>query len=711
MEAAAAFLASTSVAAAGGGQLFEALVGSVVGGVCSTEFLKTWSQSPSLAGATGAPAVAVGAGCVAAGAVAARAWDESVEGCCEKQIEDIQLHAHLRAPSGVDLIVAVRELLACFDWCMAVQESEKGFLEPSLAWLGLASSPASVNVPSTSDCTSSSSAASSSSSSSASEAGGADWSRSSPVREIPLSTKELQAQIARIWEVCCLQSQASSSGNVVAMAANKSLTLLDGVAWGQGKGNNNQSCPECTDPLFDLSVGVPVDHHGILAAVAYVLASFLKHRLGTWLRSEHSDRKALQRTVWSLSRHHLLDPDVSCDDVSDRQFKRGVQALLCLMDASLSWAPIDPFGVLGRCDASFGGLVKEAKSAITASQHASHLRQLVQALNTDSRTVWRRVSVHFDSLRERELPPPWTWVWTRSREASVLIRNHAKVQIRVELRKPKPRPSFPLPCLRLPWFLRTSTKESRVTALIGPGIEWALRPPPGDGWSFNVKLLSEAGVELGTKKMLRGRAWNFRVKTPKRPQSLEACEAGKKSEDSSSVCSTSAPSSYLSSSASSAPSERERCAEPVLPDTSAAKAPASTNINANINTNKNTPLPGPLATAAPSSLASKSPAISGSRRRVSISQNQSQLLSATICPKCLRQMRSRSCSPDFPVYRQGAECDRCEAMLVTSHQYSKGHSTAPFFHCGTCLVDLCHACAIRDLRETWWKEDIPADVV
>merc|ERR1719329_1320328 len=79
-----------------------------------------------------------------------------------------------------------------------------------------------------------------------------------------------------------------------------------------------------------------------------------------------------------------------------------------------------------------------------------------------------------------------------------------------------------------------------------------------------------------------------------------------------------------------------------------------------------------------------------------------ETLEAAICPRCLREMRSRSTRPTAATYAQGVECDRCsEKLLEVECAREPNEGNVEFFHCKRCWYDLCRSCALREMQDVW----------
>merc|ERR1719199_1379315 len=108
---------------------------------------------------------------------------------------------------------------------------------------------------------------------------------------------------------------------------------------------------------------------------------------------------------------------------------------------------------------------------------AARLKKSLNKAASGDTVTWRRLSVHLDAVRVRELPQPWSWIWVQAQDASMLVRNHTKVPLRVELHRPaaaktSPWADWPLlnAMMSLGGLLSSNDEQGPVIiADVGPG--------------------------------------------------------------------------------------------------------------------------------------------------------------------------------------------------------------------------------------------------
>jgi len=253
--------------------------------------------------------------------------------------------------------------------------------------------------------------------------------------------------------------------------------------------------------------------------------------------------------------------------------------------------------------------------------------------------------------------------------------------------------------------------EALITADVGPGIEWAMRPKAREGRNFELKLMTVHGVVVCSKKLRRGQTFDFRVNVPSQQPALEnnaedseanlvMVPPSKSDEDKPSgvdadgddvsICSTTAP-----------PSHTTRF--------SVASSSASTGANSVAPYAASVASSQPTEPAIPSisEAAVTPPTVGGIAEAPALALTQPPVeISTAICPQCLRQMRSRWTRPNAATYAEGVRCDKCEDIIFEEEDEGTSRkSKVAFFHCKRCWYDLCYSCALRDMREVWWEDD------
>jgi len=493
-----------------GDMTVSAGAGEIAGVAASVGFIGGLSKAGglSLLGVTGNGAVALGMASAAAGAAAAKAWcDTSEHGAYARRLAEVQRHAPLTAAPGVDLGSAVQQLLSSFDWCLKVEEGRAASSSSGGCVLG------SVLL----------------------DLLGTDVATRGVVCAHP--EREFRRHLRRIWRLCAQPpppQRRSPSGQKTGRVGHAAQLPVWPHSQGHSSGGSRQRREiEAYEKLFNLQRGAVTGARDACAALCFLVSSFLELRHDAPGVLRDAERASLRLAVAALARHPVFEYPVkgirSSDadagagadgspgrSDADREFRRGALALLCFLDAALTWRPLDPLGWMGTCDDSAGSLVSNMKGMCSYPVLARRLRAtLKQAADGDGAT-WRLLAVQLDVVRARELPEPWPWVWVQGEDASMLVRNHTKVRLRVELFRPQsatPSPWTDWPLLRL-FFPKD---QPILTADVGPGIEWALRPRAREGRQFQMRLVTKAGVVVVDKRLRRGQAFDFKVHVPPKP--------------------------------------------------------------------------------------------------------------------------------------------------------------------------------------------------
>jgi len=574
-----------------------------------------------LAGAV--PGLALGAASAAVGAAITKLWCDQ-EDAQVRCLGQVQKHTALRAAPEVDLCTAARTLLLSFDWCLSWEDDDEP--KGSLSGHPVDTDEGTVGTP--------------------------------PGKRRSLN-QEYRRHFRRIWRICAQPPPPHIVG---------SERSRRGSAHSRWRGVSSSSTLQQqhsvmdADKVFGQAPGQS-GARGVCAALCFLVSSFLEFRRGARGRFRDAERSSLRLATAALARHPALADVQALDEWQsspagasggageDLQFRHWAMALICFLDAALSWGPLDPLGWVGRCQGGEDALTVHYTGFCTFRAVAGKLRLRLRKALSGCRATWRRLAVQLDAVRERKLPEPWPWIWVRSPDAEMLVRNHSKVRLRVELH----RPPGAIPSVWADWPLlrRALQPQALLTADVGPGVEWVFRPQAPED-SFRVRVMSRAGIEVCSRGLRRGQAMDFRVSVPPRPDpravglgplALETrpCSKGPRS----SVGSTAAP-SELSTLASIEGSDAPELAAP---------------------------------------------------ERTEAKPLQGGGLSAAICPQCLRQMAARSTPPASGIYEEGARCDSCQAVVPTCDVAGREQ---PFFHCELCWYDLCYSCAVHEMLTVWW---------
>lgn len=587
------------------------------------------------------------------GGTACKKLFDAREFAISKRLSEVQRHALLTAAPGQDLAEAARQLLSSLDWALAVEEqhgSEKSAMAGRVF-----------------------------------RDGADDSNRAEVERRVRVNAKDWRRQLRRIWSLCSQQPGRRGARGKPASSSRRAVEKP--VAEPSMKDRQREEYEKLFNPKLG-SVQVPGD---ACAALCYLLSAFIELRHNAPGSLSDFDRQSLRLAVAALARHPVFEDDfddgMESTDAETRgiyEFRRGALLLFGILDAALAWQPVDPLGWFGSCEDSSGALVAQQQHRLSSfSGLATMLRKTLKKAAAGDRVTWRRLEVQLDSVKARELPPDWTAAWLHQKDASMLVRNRTKVPLRVELHRPhaKPSPWADWPLLRLlPDFGRP---RPILTAVIPPGIEWALRPKDMDGRLFQMRLITEAGVVVCSKQLRRGQIFDYEVRVPQ-PGAMRIAPARRtesrqeKDVEVESVASTAAPSSGFPSVNSAASSGWAAAFE---------AQPLQTRGSAKRKDLLEYSEPG---TAPVPSVQGK-----GASSASSFS---------AICPRCLGAMHARTTRPAATIYSGGVQCDQCEVELIAPRN-KKGHAHECFFHCVKCWYDLCHVCAEREMQEVWWRKD------
>jgi len=623
------------------------------------------------------PGIGMGAAATIAGALTMKGFSDEYEKAHELRLSEVRSHARLIASPRVALGPAMRQLLTSFNWCLSVEGRRSGGLSGASGPLNLAPFFGGGN-----------------------ESGDGDVSVGGNQRAIE---KEMRRQVRRIWKLCDQQPPRSLPKGRPGEGMGQKIFPRKST---KTKGRFEQECQtEAYDKLFNPQHNSVNGDRGLCAALCYLIGAFIRHRKMAPGGLQDGSRVSLRLAVAALARHQVFDEELPEKDESGEssdivEFRRGALALLPLLDAALAWKPVDPWGWFGNCEDDAPMLVAHTKGICSFPALAARLKKSLNKAASGDTVTWRRLSVHLDSIRVRDLPHPWSWIWVQAQDASMLVRNHTKVPLRVELHRPaaakmNPWADWPIinALISLGGLLRSyDDHDPLIIAEVGPGVEWAMRPKAREGRHFEMKLMTEQGVIVCSKRLRRGQTFDFHVNVPARNRpvmrraiesgNVRAAKAGEKEldEDDQSVCSTAAPSS-------------------LGPRLSVASSTASTTA-ASVTT------PPPLPLPAASGIApSRARAMRGIAETPPLASPANHL-DAAICPRCLREMRARFTRPTAATYAEGVACDRCSDKILEV-EVSGGHSESnvAFFHCRRCWFDLCQKCALKDMQDVWWCED------
>lgn len=619
---------------------------------------------------------AVGAASAAAGALVAKALTESsswtATGHGSQCLSEIRKSLHLAVVPGVPFGDLVRQLLKAVDWMLSVEASRGDLASSARGFLGLDAVDGEASAPEPA----------------VSRAGRCE-------------KKELRKHLRRLTALCA--SEPLLTHQRPCRPKRRSKVAPDFIGGVQRE-------EAVAAALFNPKRNVVRELRGLGASLCFLVGAVLRHRAGAqrWT-SQASERASLRLAVTALAQHPLLDPEddgiavgsYSVEEVT--QFRQGALALLCILDGALAWTPLDPMGWLGACKDSVLALVVGMPRVCAYPQLAMRLRVCLKKAAGACPATWRRLRVYFDMARATELPEPWPRVWLQSQDSSMLVRNLTKVPLRVELHRADrkvPSPWGDLPLIKALRRLTGFTEERLVfSELVGPGIEWALRPRACEGQHFQMKLLTQAGVVVSSRRLRRGQTFDFEVPVPQctvtvgppaRKVEELATRTGsaidikdEKGKHRHSLCSTVAPSTASRLSTSTCGS---MCS----------------------------PLPSPGAMSGMSSLPAAVREVDDEAQdsawepcaedAPATDRDAVDSLEVALCPRCLRRMVPRLTCPSFTAYAEGVQCDNCGTeLLKPGHHEQEQVKSRRFFHCQRCWFDLCGACALQDMTDVWWN--------
>lgn len=506
--------------------------------------------------------------------------------------------------------------------------------------------------------------------------------------------KDLRRHLRGIWRSCAQPppsvSSASSAGG---------SSYLHGQPRSATSSSRYERKQKSKDKLFNPKYGSVSTPGDVLAALCFLTSAFLQLRCTTPGSMQDAERASLRLALAALARHSVFDTNSRSRERADTpagngrvetdpQFLRWSIALLCFMDAALSWCPVDPLGWLGSCEDDAGLIVAHVSGYCSFPALAVRLRCYLKRAQDGCRVTWRRLGVHMDNIRSREIPDPWPWAWVQASDGSILVRNRTKVPLRVELHRPSntlPSPWADLPLLRA--YL--SQAEPVLVAEVGPGIEWALRPQARAGRHFQMRLLTQAGVQVCSRHLNRGQTFDFSINIPSEVKhgSLVASRSPIRCIDRSSANAVPCkPRKAI---------ERRRSVEDRKPSQSSALEPRLSQCS--------TAVPSVASAHAVSEDSDGDRMPKGTSPGAASPMASGDALDTAICPRCLAYMASRYSRPAASEYADGVRCDRCGVEAPCPKNRIMGGSK--YFHCSHCWFDLCYVCAMQEMRDVWWGQD------
>ncbi|CAE7417669.1 yciC [Symbiodinium sp. CCMP2456] len=582
---------------------------------------------------------AVGCISAAAGVVVAKLWTESEANEIDQRLEEVKRQALERSPAGIDPVVAVRHLLETLDWSLANAGRHR-----------LQSASDIVR-----ECL------------------------NSPLREEAETQalgdsqhEELGRHLRKVRQLCSAPSRKRAPELCPQVHA--------GRTGAPSKGGTASSGSTC-DPEHG---GTMQDKLGLCAALSYVLYEFLILQHAARGCLQDTPRKSLRLALSSLAQHAPFAKGrtgewmVPCktkgkvhaqswwrqSSSPEKDFRTAAVILICILDAALSWSPLDLFGWMGKPEDVEGCLLARQRDRCVYPAYASKLRACLKAACSASPKSAVRIESHLAAMKSRDLPKPWVtaWVSVQGRDSGPMIfRNKTKVPLRLELHSTSQSLAWPMSVLQSFW----SGERLVLAAHVQPGIEKALRLKKELGSEFQLHLLTASGVRVCSHRLCRGETFDFQIDVPTKPAQLRTYVMSK----------TKTTQKGMSS---------ESC-------TSRRLSQASTASTASSGTSY-TSFPMAAAAWPPSILESTPMVVDG--------------FTSCICPRCLARMTYQLARPRLPTYAGGVSCDHCQMQLLGEESLEAKMQTlakSSFCHCSRCQFDLCRLCAYKEMQQVWWK--------
>lgn len=649
----------------------------------------------------------VGTVSAAVGAGLAKMYVDRIDGAFAKRLTEVRKHACLQAPPTTNLAEAASQFIASFDWCLSIEQARANGMGWGLRAFGYGQLSSKKEED--------------------------DDVLSGPFSEAVVQ-RQLNRQQRRIWKQCrepVLPPREPSTSKATPLSFGRRQSAPDAQ-------KDRGKAKDAYEKLFNPQSNSVTGNRGLCAALCFLVSAFLEHRQRAPGQAPDIDRQSLRLAVVALARHPLfndLPGEVFAgprkrgahgnNEAEGLAFSRSAVVLLCFLDAALSWRPTDPLNLFGKLEAGDGLLIGKETRPCSYAVLATRLRSSLNKAGRGCTKTWHRISCHLDLLRNRELAAPWHSVWVHSQDASILLRNRTRVPLKVELYRTRPAPS--------PWadwrliaqlietvkrmFPAWNEEQPVLAADVGAGIEWAMRPKVREGQQFLMKLMTDAGVVVCSKKLRRGQIFDFEIKVPDRKSSLES--SGSHATSSTSVAlepvaETSVVQPTIHAVEAPCPSILSAEADPkddAASSVGSTAAPASSttrerrvsfsNVPSIVGIDTGSVGSSSVSAAGPSCIRPVRLEFTSRPRRAPIASVEN--IVSCICPRCLREMSARTLRPPGNIYVEGVRCDHCSVELVSGRGMAKGMDN--FFHCSRCWFDLCHDCGLREMREVWWADE------
>ena len=217
--------------------------------------------------------------------------------------------------------------------------------------------------------------------------------------------------------------------------------------------------------------GTIQDKLGLSAALSYVVYEFLKLQHAARGCLQDTPRKSLRLALSSLAEHAAFAKGrtgewmVPCktkgkvhaqswwrqSSCPEKDFRTAAVTVICILDAALSWSPLDLFGWMGKPEDVEGSLLARQRDRCVYPVYASKLRACLKAACSASPKSAVRIESHLAAIKSRDLPKPWAtaWVSVQGRDAGPMIfRNKTKVPLRLELHSSSRSLAWPMSILQ-----------------------------------------------------------------------------------------------------------------------------------------------------------------------------------------------------------------------------------------------------------------------
>ncbi|CAE7676140.1 unnamed protein product [Symbiodinium pilosum] len=445
---------------------------------------------------------AVGSMSAAAGAVVAKLLcaDSDVQAHGQR-LEEVKRQATQSSPAAIDPVVAVRHMLETVDWGLANEgrfrlHRASDFLKECLTLR---------------------------------------WKEESEAQVLNGSIeKEYERHLHKVRHLC------------IAPSSKKAPVLRPKVYSAHSVEQPTEK--DGSQRLFDPQHGTVRDKLGLCAALAYVVYEFLQLRHAACGSLQDSPRRSLRLALTALSQHDALAKGKEGESTAslggtqkghswwqkaacaETDFRSAAITLICILDAALSWSPLDVFGWTGKPEDVESALLARQRDACSFSFFAEKLRTCLKTACSDSLKATSRIDFHFAAMRRRDLPKEWTTAWVRNDAGPMIVRNRTQVPLRIELRQAnqaEDHKAGSIAGMLLDMFQPVSDQPV-LAAHVEPGIEWAFRPKKEAGREFQLHMLTTSGVQVCSRRLARGESFDFHVEVPAKPAQLRTWMRAKK---------------------------------------------------------------------------------------------------------------------------------------------------------------------------------------